>query len=223
MIAEAGNCHFGDLKKAKEMIKVAKDCGADLVKFQAIEADFVAPYGSMPKAFYEHVAFTLDEYLELLQFGTYMNIPVFFSAFGDQIKTIMAHTFFHKVSAKQAPQWDFTEWFDKESTFVSCNPIYGLPPLLEKAKILYATEYLPHFVDFDVLHTLSQHFDTIVGYSDHTVGIKNCVLAVQEHGCTVVEKHFTLEKEYNWEGAPFRDCIHSVLPKELEQLAKEMK
>lgn len=224
LIAECGNCHFGNFQTAKEMIKVAKESGADLVKFQAIDPEFVAPFGSMPKAFYEHVAFSLDQYIELVQVGNYLNIPVFFSVFGTgNIRMVATHTFFHKVSAKQSPNFQFTDFMDKDSTFVSCNPIYGLPPLLEKAKIMYATEYLPHFVEFGDIHSLSEHFNRVVGYSDHTVGVKNCVLAVQEHGCDVVEKHFTLEKDYNWEGAPFRDCIHSVLPKEFEQLAKAMK
>lgn len=223
MIAEAGNTHFGCLKTAKEMIKIAKDCGADLVKFQAIEPDFVASYGSMPEAFYKHVAFSMGQYEELIEVGNMMGMPVFFSIFGKSLWPLASKTMFHKISAKQAPTWEFTDFMDKESTFVSCNPIYGLPPLLEKATILYATEYIPHFVDFDLIHSLCEYFDTLIGYSDHTVGIKNCVLAVKEHGCEVVEKHFTLDKNYNWEGAPFRDCIHSVLPKELEQLAKAMK
>ena len=34
IIAEAGVNHNGDFSLAKEMINVAKDCGADIVKFQ---------------------------------------------------------------------------------------------------------------------------------------------------------------------------------------------
>lgn len=224
LIAEAGNCHFGDLKVAKEMIKVAKDSGADLVKFQAIDPDFVAPFGSMPVEFYKHVAFSVDEYIELIDHGNSMQIPVFFSIFGTgSIRKVAAHTFFHKVSAKQSPTFVFTDFMDKDSTFVSVNPIYGLPHVLQKAKILYATEYLPRFVDFDVLHSLSEHFGDVIGYSDHTVGIQNCVQAVVEHGCDVVEKHFTLTRDFSWEGIPFRDTVHSALPNELEKLAKAMK
>jgi N,N'-diacetyllegionaminate synthase len=34
IIVEAGVCHDGDIEKAKKLIDIAKDCGADIVKFQ---------------------------------------------------------------------------------------------------------------------------------------------------------------------------------------------
>ncbi len=44
MIAEVGINHNGDLKRAMEMVEVARDCGADAVKFQTFKAtDFCAP------------------------------------------------------------------------------------------------------------------------------------------------------------------------------------
>ena len=42
IIAEAGVNHNGDINKALEMISVAKDCGADAIKFQTFEADSLA-------------------------------------------------------------------------------------------------------------------------------------------------------------------------------------
>lgn len=41
IIAEAGVNHNGDIELAKKMIEVAKDCGADVVKFQTGKADLV--------------------------------------------------------------------------------------------------------------------------------------------------------------------------------------
>lgn len=223
LIAEAGNCHFGDMDRAKEMIKIAKDCGADLVKFQAIEAEFVKPYGSMPEEFYDHVAMDIEEYKELIDAGNNIGIPVFFSAFGHKVKEIFAHTFYHKVSAKQSPIWQFTEWMDKDSTFVSVNPDYGTPPELEKAKLLYATKYLPLSVDWEAFNSVCDYYERQIGYSDHSVGIENCLKAVNEYGADVVEKHFSLTRNLSWEGVQFRDAIHSALPKELENLARRIK
>jgi N,N'-diacetyllegionaminate synthase len=42
IIAEAGVNHNGDIETALEMISVAKNCGADAVKFQTFEADTLA-------------------------------------------------------------------------------------------------------------------------------------------------------------------------------------
>lgn len=42
IIAEAGVNHNGDIHKAIKMISVAKECGADAIKFQTFEADTLA-------------------------------------------------------------------------------------------------------------------------------------------------------------------------------------
>ena len=39
IIAEAGVNHNGSFKKAKLLIKAAKKCGADYIKFQAFDPD----------------------------------------------------------------------------------------------------------------------------------------------------------------------------------------
>ena len=41
IIAEIGINHNGDLDLAKKMVKAAKDCGADLVKFQKRDINLV--------------------------------------------------------------------------------------------------------------------------------------------------------------------------------------
>ncbi len=52
IIAEAGVNHNGSLKIAFQLIKEAKDCGADIIKFQTFKADdLVVP--SAPKANYQ--------------------------------------------------------------------------------------------------------------------------------------------------------------------------
>ena len=42
IIAEAGVNHNGDLKLAKELIRVAAEAGADIVKFQTFQANAIA-------------------------------------------------------------------------------------------------------------------------------------------------------------------------------------
>ena len=39
IIAEAGVNHNGSLSTAKKMVKVAKECGADAIKFQSFSTD----------------------------------------------------------------------------------------------------------------------------------------------------------------------------------------
>jgi N,N'-diacetyllegionaminate synthase len=46
IIAEAGVNHNGDINLAKELIDIAADCGADIVKFQSFNADRLATPGA---------------------------------------------------------------------------------------------------------------------------------------------------------------------------------
>jgi len=52
IIAEIGVNHNGDVQLAKEMIAAAKECGADIVKFQTFSADRLAGTGT-PKVPYQ--------------------------------------------------------------------------------------------------------------------------------------------------------------------------
>lgn len=61
--------------------------------------------------------------------------------------------------------------------------------------------------------TLAQQFNTFVGYSDHTLGIDACILAVAL-GARILEKHFTLDKQQS----DFHDHQLSADPEDLKQL-----
>jgi N,N'-diacetyllegionaminate synthase len=73
------------------------------------------------------------------------------------------------------------------------------------------TEYPTPMVDVNLkaMNTLGQAFDVKYGYSDHTLGIEVPIAAVAR-GATVIEKHFTLDKQM--EGP---DHKASLEPKEL--------
>ena len=55
----------------------------------------------------------------------------------------------------------------------------------------------------------------IIGYSDHSIGIEMCLLAISR-GATVIEKHFTLNKT----SQIIRDHILSATPDEFADLVK---
>ncbi len=67
-------------------------------------------------------------------------------------------------------------------------------------------------VNLRAMSTLKDTFNTEIGYSDHTQGIDVSIAAVAM-GATVIEKHFTLDK--NMEGP---DHIASLEPSELEAM-----
>ena len=85
----------------------------------------------------------------------------------------------------------------------------------ENITILHCnTEYPTPMKDVNLLamNTIADELGVAVGYSDHTEGIEVAVAAVSL-GATVIEKHFTLDK--NMEGP---DHLASASPQELVQL-----
>ena len=92
----------------------------------------------------------------------------------------------------------------------------GTPP--EDVTLLHCnTQYPTPFTDANLLaiRTLAEAFpQCAVGYSDHTPGI-SCPVAATALGATVVEKHFTLDR--NMEGP---DHLASIEPDELSAMVK---
>ncbi|UXX80605.1 N-acetylneuraminate synthase [Reichenbachiella carrageenanivorans] len=89
----------------------------------------------------------------------------------------------------------------------------GLPR--HKISILHCnTEYPTPMkdVNLNAMNTLGAAFDVNYGYSDHTLGIEVPIAAVAK-GATIVEKHFTLDK--NMEGP---DHKASLEPRELKDM-----
>ena len=88
IIAEIGCNHKGDLEIAFELIKLAKDCGADIAKFQKrnskellTKEQYKAPhpnptnsYGDTYGAHREFLEFSLEEHLKLIKYCKEINI-----------------------------------------------------------------------------------------------------------------------------------------------------
>ncbi|TXE81324.1 N-acetylneuraminate synthase [Campylobacter peloridis] len=72
-------------------------------------------------------------------------------------------------------------------------------------------------VNLKVIQTLKDAFKLNVGYSDHTKGI-NIALGAVAMGATIIEKHFTLDK--NMQGP---DHLASLEPQELKAMIKGIK
>lgn len=94
IVAEIGCNHNGNVELAKEMMKRAKEAGADAVKFQSfVPENLVSKYA--PKAEYQKqndgngsqldmlkkLALTEDEYLKLIQYAKNLNIGIFSTPF----------------------------------------------------------------------------------------------------------------------------------------------
>jgi len=227
LIAEISNHHMGNVSKAFDLIKAAKDCGATHVKMQAINKDAVKT-GSMPVEFYEKCSMDLEGYSWCIEYGKTIGIPVFFSIFGDEFEEIFTRypKMIRKIAAGQvSSKYDShaLEYMNNENTLISLKDnlqLNRLGPSISKMAKMYATDYCVSSDDLIILDRLNLCLGRPVGLSDHSIGIDTCVKAITENECTLIEKHFYLGNEIKWDGQVYRDCHHSANPKEFEKLAK---
>lgn len=227
LISEIGNCHFGSLEKAKTLVRMSKESGADLVKLQAVKAKDMT-HGSMPYDFYAMCDLGFDWCMDLISYGISIGIDVFYSIFSKEYNQISYHQKYQKIAGsqfkKELDKDDLSE-IDRNNYFISIKEeLINLLPdnSFEYANIMYVSEYMtmnPNLKNIELLKNKSN----IVGYSDHTTGINNCIEAVEKYGATVIEKHFTDETYKKYQGIPFRDSIHGATYKQMELLAKSIK
>ena len=223
LIAEIGSNHFGNMENARELIRVARECGADLVKGQAFLAKDIKS-GSMPKEFYESCQLDLFEYIELLDYAKDIGIDLFFTIFSPELDTLTSLQNYNKISAHQFKNDEYNPMLLlNENTFVSC-PAGTWDKQIHDAIPLHVSEYLTDTPNLQAIILMRKKYNTLsVGYSDHTIGINACVEAAVNYRAYAVEKHFCLEKNVKIFGQVFRDTIHGCNPSELEQLANLIK
>lgn len=226
LIAEVGNNHFGSMKIFTDMIRIAKECGADAVKGQALRDK---PWGgSMPREFYTMCALEDSEYLDAIEYGRSIGIEVFYSIFDWRLDWLTLHQHTHKMSASQMMAVEDYRTIDVENMVVSVNDKFIESYRLERfrpkyASVMYACDYLDNNYTLHSLWQLNDQLKRNAGYSDHSQGINKCLLAVREYQAPIIEKHFTLERNFKYKDQIFRDTVHGASPDELEKLAKGIK
>ncbi|KMQ51676.1 N-acetylneuraminate synthase [Chitinispirillum alkaliphilum] len=223
VIAEVGINHQGDIDIAKKLIKEAKNCGADAVKFQKRSISRILtreglemPYensNSFGKTYGEHKrALELDEtdYVELKRFCAQNEILFCASGWDEESIDFLDSIdvpFFKMASADltNLPLLEHTAKKDKPvilSTGMACledvrNAYVTVGKHNDKIAILQCTSTYPSKfseINLNVLHTFKKEFpDAVIGFSGHELGIAIPPVAVGLGAC-IIEKHFTLDR-----------------------------
>lgn len=222
LIAEISNMHEGSVEKAKELIRVAKESGADLVKGQAFLPSDMVGVGTMPYDFYRKVALKEKHLLELLEYAESIGTHFFCSVLSASLMDFEEEQAYQKLTAKQTREYkpELLKHYDRSDTFVSMNTLREYP--FKRAKILYAEGYNTPF-DLSEYQRITDYFGRPIGVSHHN----RCILALLEihkrYHLPVIEKHFYLGNEISFKGHVYRDCQHAADPKKFAELAKAVK
>lgn len=235
VIAEIGNNHEGDFTLAEAMIAAAADAGAGAVKFQTIIPErLVSPRDQARIEQLGKFRFSFDQFEKLKACADHHNVmflstpfdvasarfldplvPAFKIASGDNnffplIETIartgkpilLSTGLADLAQIKNAQKCIESVW-----TEIGCS---DHPLALLHCVTSYPTE--PDAANLSAIHQL-RDLNSVVGYSDHTLGIEAATLSVVM-GARIVEKHFTLDKNQS----EFRDHQLSADPEEFKQL-----
>ena len=240
VIAEAGINHNGDLNIAREMVRVAKKTGADIVKFQThiAQAEMLAGDGISSEAG-SHVtrslfdimtesALTLEEHLELKKEAERLGILFLSTPFSIEAVELLekAGVLAYKIGSGEVTNLPFLKYVAKKGkpiilstgtanwkevvTAVNTIKEYNSDLILMQCTSNYPTPY--ENVNLGVIEKMMREFKIPVGLSDHCPGNYACFGAVAMGAC-IVEKHFTISRLL-----PGIDQNSSVEPRELEEL-----
>jgi sialic acid synthase SpsE len=217
IIAEIGNCHFGDIERFRDLVFSAKDCGASIVKSQVGVSS-----GSMDASFYKKCDLGFNVYRDLIKWArTTVGIELFFTIFADHYNGLSLYQDYFKISGSQAAEIDDFSRYDGQHFFISLRE-QTMYPRLRYATPMYVTKYLEEKPDLTNLDRMKTYYGRSVGYSDHTTDVKNVIDAVNVHKACAIEKHFCLVKNEKYNGTVFRDTVHGFTPKEFTYFTKNI-
>ena len=247
VIAEIGHNHQGDLAKAKEFFRSAKECGVNAVKLQKRDnrtlytrAMYEMPYdnensfGPTYGAHREALEFGRDEYVELQRYAGELGLTMFATAFDFRSADFLAELEMpaYKIASgdlKNLPLLRHVARIGRPmivstggGTMEDVERAYDtIMPLNRQLCLLQCTASYP--VDPDqmnlrVITMFRERFpDIVIGLSDHQNGIALSMVAYTL-GARVIEKHFTLNRA--WKGT---DHAFSLEPGGMRRLVRDLR
>ena len=246
IIAEAGGNHNGSLQKAYKLVDIAKNAGADYVKFQTFKAETLVSKDA-PKAKYQKknvkkishyelikkLEMSYDMHVKLINYCKSKKIKFLSSPFCiDSFNLLKKFNLdFIKIPSGEITNLPLLKHIKKFNNNIilstgmsNINEISDALKILKKKnrKIILLhcnTEYPTPLEDINLnaMITLKKRFNLEVGYSDHSLGIQVPILAAGL-GAKVIEKHFTISKKMT---GP--DHAASLNPKELISMVKSIR
>ena len=225
IIAEAGINHDGSLEKAKKMVDVAVEANADYVKFQSFKANKLVTANALTSSYINQGSYTGESFrdlltrleldnqshIELKNYCDKKGIKFLSTAFDSESFDFLLELGIDivKVASGDITNLPLLKYMaDSQLPMIVSTGMATLGEIeyaieaIEKTgnsniTLLHCISWYPAEIETTNLlfmKTLKNAFGYPVGYSDHTLGI-NMTIAARALGASVLEKHFTLQKE----------------------------
>jgi len=223
IIAEIGSNHNGDINLAKKMIDAAAGCGCHSVKFQSwtkssLFSERIYHDNKELESQIELYSLSLQQLTELKHHCDKKKIIFSTSVFSKREANFFVDELkvkFIKVASMDLNNYPLLEHVAKKGKPIILST--GLGSLAEISKAYdFITQYNKNLillhcvalyppkdkqVNLNNIDMLRNNFDCPIGFSDHTIGTSIPLAAVVK-GASVIEKHFTLDKNMSgWDHA----------------------
>jgi len=220
IIAEIGINHNGEMDICKELIDVAKEAGADCVKFQKRDINQVytqeflnspreSQWGTTQREQKLGLEFSADEYQEIEDYCKEKDIEWFASAWDINSQKFLQQfdCKYNKIASAMIVYEDLLKMVAKEGkhTFISTgmttyDDIQKAVDIFRKAgcpfELMHTVSTYPmkdEDANLNMIKTLRGKFGCNVGYSGHEVGLA-VSYAAAALGISSLERHITLDR-----------------------------
>ena len=221
IIVEIGTNHMGDVKVAKQIIDIAVDCGADIVKLQRknvekiytkkfLDSYLESPWGTTQREMRLHREFSDKQFKEISNYCKKKKIPWFVSCWDieSQIHMRKFKTKYNKVASAMIIHKELLEEIAKEEKYTFISTGMSEMKDIENAVKIFKKYQCP----FELMHcnsaypiadneanlklilTLKNKFKCKVGYSGHEIGATNVSVPAVMMGATSIERHVTVSR-----------------------------
>lgn len=220
IIAEIGINHNGNLDIAKKLIRVAKEAGCNLVKFQKRTVDLVytkeeldkpreSPWGTTNREQKNGLEFGEKEYDAIDKYCKKLGIGWFASAWDVESQLFLRqyNLKYNKIASAMLTDKRFLEMVAEEGKYTFVSTGGSTLEHVEKAVRLFDKKCFPiellhcnstypmdiKDANLNMIPRLKELFGWGVGFSDHSTGLPLSVAAVAL-GATSIERHITLDR-----------------------------
>jgi len=236
-----------DFQRAKELITVAAKAGADAVKFQTYKAEtvYVPDAGSSNylsehgineniNKIFEHLSMPYEMLPKLAKFCKEENIMFMSTPFSvEDAKQIDEFVQVHKLASYEINHVRLLEYLasTKKPLFISTGSStyeeidFAVAKAKEKGNeriaLMQCTSKYPASLaamNLSVIPEMKERYNLPVGLSDHSMDPIIAPLLSVGLGGTIVEKHFTLDRNLPGPDHPF-----ALIPIELETMVKSIR
>lgn len=213
VIAEGGVSHFGQLTKARQLIDLAKDGGADAFKTQHYRTERLVGLSAPDWRERLRSKEMPDTAISEMQaYCAHREIPFLCTPHEEEALEFLDHVLnvpAFKIGSGEVENWPFLANVARRGKpMIVSTGMYELEQIkdmikvvadngCEKLAILHCvTSYPadPSLINLKVMDQVRDFFSGPVGYSDHTEGTA-VPLAAVALGADIIEKHITLDRD----------------------------